>query len=64
MAMVGIASGGFFVAKLGFAGLALTGCLAPASCNPTGGLRLPSAFDYPETNAYVDAEPQVSASQG
>lgn len=40
--------------KLGFTGLALAGCLALASCNSTGGLRLPSAFDYPEANAYVD----------
>lgn len=43
------------MAKLGFIGFALAGCLALTSCNTTGGNHLlPSAFDYPEANAYVD----------
>ncbi len=43
------------MAKLGFTGFALAGCLALTSCNTTGGSHLlPSAFDYPEANAYVD----------
>lgn len=43
------------MAKLGFTGLALAGCLALTSCNTTsGGHLLPSAFDYPEAKAYVD----------
>lgn len=41
------------MAKLGFTGFALAGCLALTSCNTTGGI-LPSAFDYPEAKAYVD----------
>ena len=41
--------------KLGFTGFALAGCLALTSCNTTSGSHLlPSAFDYPEANAYVD----------
>ncbi|WP_026782571.1 hypothetical protein [Pleomorphomonas koreensis] len=39
--------------KLGFTGLALAGCLALASCSSTSRLRLASAFNYPEANAYV-----------
>lgn len=43
------------MAKLGFTGFALAGCLALTSCNTTsGGHLLPSAFDYPEVNAFVD----------
>ena len=43
------------MAKLGFTCFALAGCLALTSCNTTGGSHLlPSAFDYPEANAYVD----------
>lgn len=43
------------MAKLGFTGFALAGCLALTSCNTTGGGHLlPSAFDYPEANAFVD----------
>ncbi|WP_026793210.1 hypothetical protein [Pleomorphomonas oryzae] len=42
------------MAKLGFTGFALAGCLALTSCNTTGGSHLPSAFDYPEANAFVD----------
>lgn len=53
MARVGITFGGNFVTKFGFTGLALAGCLALASCNSTSGLRLPSAFNYPEAQAYV-----------
>lgn len=41
------------MAKLGFTGLALAGCLALTSCNSTGGLRPPSAFNYPEAQPYV-----------
>lgn len=42
------------MAKLGFTGFALAGCLALTSCNTTGGSHLlPSAFDYPEANAFV-----------
>lgn len=40
--------------KLGFTGFALAGCLALTSCNTTSGIHLPSAFDYPEANAFVD----------
>lgn len=43
------------MAKLGFTGFALAGCLALTSCNTTSGSHLlPSAFDYPEANAFVD----------
>ncbi|MBS1166307.1 MAG: hypothetical protein H6R00_2332 [Proteobacteria bacterium] len=52
---MGTKFGGNFVAKLGFTGFALAGCLALTSCNTTSGSHLlPSAFDYPEANAYVD----------
>lgn len=54
MAAAGISFGGNVVVKLASAGLVLAGCLALASCNTTSGLRLPSAFNYPEANAYVD----------
>lgn len=40
---------------IGFIGFALAGCLALTSCNTTGRSHLlPSAFDYPEANAYVE----------
>lgn len=42
------------MAKRAFTGLALAGCLALASCNSSQGPRLPSAFNYPEAQAYVD----------
>ncbi|WP_370677276.1 hypothetical protein [Pleomorphomonas sp. PLEO] len=53
MAAVGIKFGGKFVAKLGFTGFALAGCLALTSCNTTGGIHLASAFDYPEAKTYM-----------
>lgn len=54
MATVGLKFGRNFVAKLGFTGLALAGCLALTSCNTTPRIRFASAFDYPEAQAYVD----------
>ncbi len=54
MATVGIKFGGNFLAKLGFTGFALAGCLALTSCNTAHGVRLASAFNYPEAKTYVD----------
>jgi len=42
------------VAKLGFTGLALAGCLALALCVSSPGIALASAFKYPEAQTYVD----------
>ncbi|WP_026782570.1 hypothetical protein [Pleomorphomonas koreensis] len=42
------------MAKLGFIGLALAGCLALTSCNTTPRIHFASAFDYPEAQTYVD----------
>lgn len=46
--------GGNSVAKLGFAGFALAGCLALTSCVTSPRIQMPSAFKYPEAQAYVD----------
>lgn len=54
VATVGIKFGGNFVAKLGFTGFALAGCLALTSCVTSPRIQMASAFKYPEAQTYVD----------
>lgn len=42
------------MAKLGFAGFALAGCLALTSCVTSPRIQMASAFKYPEAQTYVD----------
>ncbi|WP_156887051.1 hypothetical protein [Pleomorphomonas oryzae] len=42
------------VAKLGFAGFALAGCLALTSCVTSPRIQMASAFKYPEAQTYLD----------
>lgn len=54
VATVGVKFGGNFLAKLGFAGFALAGCLALTSCVTSPRIQMASAFKYPEAQTYVD----------
>lgn len=52
--IMGIKFGGNSLAKLGFAGFAMAGCLALTSCVTSPRIQMASAFKYPEAQAYVD----------